>query len=348
MRSWYCYRLPQKSKIVAGISDTITEGFSDRGFVVAPFDRNPKAITTIIPDTRIEFEDWKDFSNYISVENPGFFEVTESATTFYPFPEASTLKTDHRKEVETFIRHHKERGGGKTIAARMKVLDSKISLSDLFNSLCSFYPDACVFAFATPTTGTWIGASPELMLSFHDESLTTMALAGTRPAGTTGEWDGKNIREQQLVADFIVGKIRDFSLPVVSSEPKTLNAGPVEHICTEIKSTVRGIENPFPIVRDLLLALSPTPALCGDHRDESFALIKAHESFRRGYYGGFIGEIISESDANFYVNLRSASISTDKVALYAGSGITAESDAEAEWIETEEKLKTLLNFIEKQ
>jgi isochorismate synthase len=46
-----------------------------------------------------------------------------------------------------------------------------------------------------------------------------------------------------------------------------------------------------------------------------------------------------------YVNLRCAQIIDGMLHAYAGAGITADSDPEAEWIETENKSNTLFSLL---
>lgn len=350
MKAWYCYRRPREMKIVAGQSGIVENGFGENGFVIAPFDGNPDSLFTIVPEIRHEYRDWRDFSANIPSPESGFLIPVEPHGAYYPFPEESTPGADHQQEVRNFIRHHLNRGGGKTIAARIKVCENRPDLlRDMFLFFCRTVPNAFVFSFSSPQSGTWFGASPELLLLTGGRYFKTAAIAGTRSASTGGSWDGKNIREQRLVADFIVEKLRAFSLHYDTSETKTLKAGPVEHICTDISGFIPdGItDEPFTLFRQLALSLAPTPALCGDIREESLSLIREHEKFQRGYYGGFSGEAL-RGDFEMYVNLRSCRLTPQKIALYAGGGITSESDPEAEWIETERKLRTLLNYIEIQ
>ena len=75
-----------------------------------------------------------------------------------------------------------------------------------------------------------MGASPEMLLSSSDGSLHTVALAGTRLAGTEEAWDVKNIEEQELVVDFIMSAME--GLAPEKGSTFTRVAGPVEHLCT--------------------------------------------------------------------------------------------------------------------
>ncbi len=233
---------------------------------------------------------------------------------------------------------------GKVVGARVLTTPPKAFRSEIYTSLERLYPAAYVFYLSTPETGTWIGASPELLLRRDGDRLYTVSLAGTRRAGSTGEWDDKNRREQQMVTDFICDTLKKFGLSPECEPIDTQNAGPVEHLLTRISAE---IPDGFDLVKTqaLVTALSPTPALCGLPREIARELIAQNEPFVRHLYGGCIGRIKSETDWSFFVNLRSALLSTRATWLFVGGGITALSDPVKEWEETELKSVTLLKAL---
>ena len=251
---------------------------------------------------------------------------------------------DHLKESDD-----KEETSCKIIATRVLIADTHKSAATIYHDLCVAYPDAAVFLFSTPYTGTWIGASPELLLDFTPDRLMTVALAGTREASVCArdavrEWDGKNIREQQIVTDFITDLLRGHGYEVLTEGPFTRRAGRVEHICTAISALIHSKAPASPA--ELISELSPTPALCGYPRHEAIEYIRSHERNPRHCYGGAVG-YLSPDHVSAYVNLRSGRLLSHKsrIALYAGGGITRDSIPAAEWDETSRKLTTLLPHI---
>ena len=298
------------------------------GFVVAPFDMRPDAIFSILPGKVF-------FGTCVGLpENP-----------IYPFPEASTTREEHITRVAATVDFH-SRMRGKTIMSRVEIVDTPHTADDIFDTLAEAYPDAFVFMFTSPATGTWVGASPELLLRSDGQQLHTMSLAGTRPASDTdAPWDGKNIEEQGIVTRFISDVFADSGLaPDVPDKPMTRRAGPVEHLCTPVSA-------PLPAswcmsdLAELLYRLSPTPALGGFPRRESLELISRMESHSRAYYGGFFGPVDSPSDFTLCVNLRSARLADGRACLFAGGGITRQSIPEEEWTETCRKAATLLAYL---
>lgn len=317
--NWYKYRLPNEAETHSGSSDTLLPGLHE-GFAFSPFKTEKDTIFTI-PAGRAA-----DCRDDLSVV-PG---VLPSSTTREEY-------TAEIKSIQDALTDELD----KTVAARVFTLDEKISPDKLFSTLCIAYPDAFIFAFSTDETGTWIGATPELLLRKEKDSVTTMALAGTRKAGTEGEWDEKNIREQATVTKTVYDTLRRSCLYLIKDKTETRRAGDVEHLCTPMRGIIE--------TRDdnvlTLAALAPTPAVCGRDREKSMRLISDNERFDRGIYGGFCGPVKSNGDFDLYVAIRSAKLTPDGISLFAGGGITKASDPDSEWEETEQKLKTITKHL---
>lgn len=212
----------------------------------------------------------------------------------------------------------------------------------LFDALCTAYRDACVFMVSYPGVCQWVGATPELLLRSAADGYATMALAGTRPAGSPAEWPLKEREEQQYVSDYIRQVLCDCKLHAVSTHTYTRQAAQVEHLCTDFD-----ISAPHDAAaRDVLLAgLHPTPAVAGLPADVAKRLIPVIEGRSRRYYGGYIGEADDEGRCRCYVNLRSLEFDARSVRLYVGGGLTARSVPADEWNETCIKSQTILSVL---
>lgn len=261
-----------------------------------------------------------------------------SATPRLKYDEAITYYIENLKKMAT------EGTEGKVVGARVITAPPKAFRASIYDSLEKLYPQAFVFYLSTPETGSWMGASPELLLRRRGDRLETVALAGTRPVGSSGDWDEKNVREQRMVKDFICEILERHGLKPLCEKEKTHAAGPVEHILTEISAEVPegfGLSETGALITDL----SPTPALCGLPRDAALRMLGEKESFPRHLYGGCIGRVKRADDWCFFVNLRSALLTTKGTFLYVGGGITALSDPVKEWEETELKSVTMLKVF---
>ena len=73
--------------------------------------------------------------------------------------------------------------------------------------------------------------------------------------------------------------------------------------------------------------------------------INANEGYNREYYSGFLGEFRMQEQTNLFVNLRCCEIENNLITIYVGCGITKDSQAVKEFIETENKAKTILSVL---
>jgi menaquinone-specific isochorismate synthase len=96
---------------------------------------------------------------------------------------------------------------------------------------------------------------------------------------------------------------------------------------------------------EILSELHPTPAVCGYPKETALNLIKKIENQRRGLYSGIIGWFNPNNEGEFAVAIRSAVTYGNKLIAYAGSGIVEGSEPDAEFEETEMKLKPILSLF---
>lgn len=287
------------------------------------------------------FDSSKDF---VTIPYSPQGDMIKSAAIEVKFPSHSTTPEEHRKEIEEIQLELSKIGNGKIVATRVISIPEEIDVAAAFTKLCHKCPDAFVFAFSTPLTGCWLGASPELLMESNGNNvLRTMALAGTRPFGTPGKWDDKNIEEQKMVTDFIEECLSENGFDVTLGETFSKPAGIIEHLCTPVSAHSDEKIDPSRL-SSLLKSLSPTPALSGLPKDLAFKVISSTENFSRGCYGGFCGPYRNPSDFCFFVTLRCAMVHADRFAIFAGGGITLKSDPSDEWNETELKSAFLKNL----
>ncbi len=237
-----------------------------------------------------------------------------------------------------------QRGEIKKAVLSRTVTVERPSLSDaeIFQRLSEKYPTAFVNWVHIPDVGRWIGATPETLLDYDGERVETMSLAGTRPAGTLGDWGEKEKEEQQIVTDYIFTHLQALSPQAKQGERFTRQAGQVEHLCTPIEA--KGHFDSEALSR-LVDALHPTPAVGGFPKAEALQFIQQVEPHDRKYYGGYCG-FVAENKMRLFVNLRCMEMDDRYLRLYVGGGLTAQSQPESEWRETEAKAQTLLSVIQ--
>ncbi|MEM9858843.1 MAG: isochorismate synthase [Bacteroidota bacterium] len=228
-------------------------------------------------------------------------------------------------------------------------LSETFNHGEFFNTLCASYPGAFVSMVYTPQSGLWMGASPELLLELDGDIFKTVALAGTQPyegqSLTEVAWTQKEIEEQAFVSRYIINcfkkiRLREFE----ENGPKTVKAGNLIHLKTDF--AVDMVKTNFQDLGSIMLELlHPTSAICGMPLEPSLNFLKEHELYDREYFSGYLGPIDFEDKTSLFVNLRCMKLKDDTATLYAGAGVTADSDPEKEWRETEMKMNTLLNLI---
>jgi isochorismate synthase len=242
----------------------------------------------------------------------------------------------------------------KIVPSRTKQIELQQSFDEikLFIKLGEKYPNAMVSLVSSPETGTWIGATPELLVSTDKNScFKTVAVAGTQPHSPEVDirsvaWTQKDIEEQALVCRYIISCFKKIRLREYEEHgPKTVQAGNVLHLKTEYE--VDMVATNFPQLGSTMLKLlHPTSAVCGMPLQNSLDFLSEHEGYNREYYSGFLGPVNIDSESHLYVNLRCMQLLDGRTAkIYAGAGVTKESIAEKEWEETEIKMSTLLNVI---
>lgn len=217
-----------------------------------------------------------------------------------------------------------------------------------FTKLCEKYAGVMVYLVAIPTVGTWMGATPETLLQIDNGQANTMALAGTQK--DTGlplsevTWGAKELEEQQIVTDNIeqLISIHFPNAKVQVDGPQTVSTGALLHLNTHFQWNVDADNE---AIAGFVADLHPTPAIVGAPRESALELISQTEKHDRAYYTGLLGPIAHKGFTHLFVNLRCMQVFDSYVALYLGGGLTANSDPEAEWNETELKAQTLLQVL---
>ena len=237
----------------------------------------------------------------------------------------------------------------KVVLSRKEILLlTVIDFEMLFLKLIQLYPNALRYVFYHPEIGFWLGATPEQLMKIKEGKLQTVSLAGTQVINNEGNvvWGEKEIKEQQIVTDYIASCLRPFSNEIVQNEPMTFVAGNLVHIKTDISAQIN-IEE----VENILSVLHPTPAVCGFPKMEALKFITDFEGYDRSFYAGFLGEwnkdfkTYKENQYDLFVNLRCMSIEKNELNIYVGCGITNGSIPEMEYIETVNKAMTMKRIV---
>lgn len=289
-------------------------------FVIRPFDRRKPA--TVIQ------------GSYKTIGLQEAISVIDS-WTLPKRPQAEV--SDYRSLVRSAIHAIQNGDFFKVVPARRQLHLSDTRLSELFTRLEQAFPMAFVYVFRT-ADGVMIGASPETLITRQGSALHTEALGGTL---THGKYTGKELKEHEQIVEFIGSLLgrSGYSYEKSLTQPKV--AGPVEHLCTGFKFETKGQERDLEIIEQL----HPTPAVCGLPFDASYQFIEKNEGMDRRFYSGYIGQMSGNGDFKLFVNLRCAEVYQGAYLLYAGAGVNELSDPDDEYQETENKMKTIAQWL---
>jgi isochorismate synthase len=334
-----------------------TEHFTESGFVFAPFNTENESI--LIPLEHSEVIETKyasdELYNNISESVKGNKNTSEATKDFHVNLVDKAVKAIDEEVVFK-----------KVVISRKEVV--KISEDNpikLFKKLLDSYKTAFVYCWYHPNIGLWLGATPETLLKVQGNQLSTMALAGTQKYKGTMDviWLDKERTEQQLVTDFIVDQVKPLVSSLSIGKTETLKAGSLLHLKTELRGLLeKGNNN----LKNIVLALHPTPAVCGMPKAKAKQFILDNENYNREFYTGFLGELnikehITRNNnrrnvennayntlktvTTLYVNLRCMQYKNAEIILYVGGGITKDSIPEKEWEETVNKTLTVKSIL---
>jgi menaquinone-specific isochorismate synthase len=238
----------------------------------------------------------------------------------------------------------------RTITAR---LSGELQLSTVLRRLRAHEPNCTIFSVPVPD-GTFFGASPELLVARAGDRVTCHPLAGTVARGDTARTDAeaqgrlagsaKDQAEHRYVVEDIVSVLGPWCDTLTApTSPSLVAFRDVAHLGTRIEGHLR---EPVAVLA-LLERLHPTAAVGGAPRETALRTIAALEPVPRGYWAGPVGWADAHGDGEWMIGIRSASLDPDgrTVTLHAGGGVVADSDPDAEAMETRIKLSSVLESV---
>jgi salicylate synthase len=201
------------------------------------------------------------------------------------------------------------------------------------------------------------GFSPETVLDVSpDGVIRTQPLAGTR-ALVPGDADlNEKLRAELLsnakeVYEHAVSVRAAWDDIATVSRPESVSVmdfmtvkprGTVQHLGSRVAGRLTDGLGPW----DALAAVFPAVTATGIPKPAAGELIRRHEETARGLYGGAVLRVGSDGSLDAALVLRTMFQHGGRTWLRAGAGIVAESDADREFEETSEKLRSVaLNLV---
>ncbi len=199
-----------------------------------------------------------------------------------------------------------------------------------------------------------LSSSPELFLRVRGQHVTTRPIKGTRARSGDQQADAaartellasaKDNAELAMIVDLLrndLGRIcRHGSIAV--TEPCELEAYPtVFHLVATVEGELRDEVGPAQLLR----ATFPGGSITGAPKIRAMEIIDELEGPARGVYSGCLGIVCADGDCEWNIAIRTMVYDDGRALIQAGGGIVADSQPDAEYHETLDKARALIEAL---
>jgi len=284
------------------------------------------------------------------VQAPLFLEASQTDVRVESFPKRPTWESS----VATAVALIRQGALDKVVLAREERLYAASAFSPISTLARLRRFDAAATLFAMQSGNSWfLGASPERLVRLHDNLVDVTCLAGSIGMGGSEEerrqladqllCSKKDREEHEIVVRSTMSALAEVCEDVtrLAGTPRVATAHAVQHLETPVSARMSTAGT----VLDLVERLHPTPAVGGYPSERALSVMRELEEIDRGWYAGPFGWTDPDGSGEFAVALRSGLLSGRMAALFAGSGIVAESVPAAEFEETRLKLRPMLSAL---
>ena len=199
-------------------------------------------------------------------------------------------------------------------------------------------------------------SSPETLVRLQDGRLTTFPVAGSRPRGTTPAEDKalerelladeKELSEHNMLVDLgrnDLGRVSEIGSVEVTEYMMIHRYSKIMHICSQVEGDLAdGCD-----ALDALASVLPAGTLSGAPKIRACEIIEELEHEPRGVYGGALGYLDFAGNMDTCIAIRMAARKNGVVTVQAGGGIVADSVPENEYLESANKVRAVINAIER-
>ncbi|MDO5046214.1 anthranilate synthase component I family protein [Campylobacter sp.] len=242
------------------------------------------------------------------------------------------------------------------LSEQMKLISDMDSF-EFYKLLSKANPSPYMFHFPTPH-GDIVGSSPELVCEIRNSQIFAAPIAGTRGRGKDAIEDErlknelindeKELAEHKMLIDLArndIGRVAKSSSVSVKNPMHVVFYESVMHMASDVYGTKRDDLSSF----DVIASVFPAGTLSGTPKIRAMEIISELESYKRNAYGGGIGFLHFNGDAQQAILIRSAVFvpknGSSDVFIQAGAGIVVDSVGENEYKEICKKRASVLNVF---
>jgi len=191
-----------------------------------------------------------------------------------------------------------------------------------------------------------VSASPELFLARRGSRIWTMPIKGTRPleAGPELDTSTKDAAEHTMIVDLERNDLSRICEPGSVRWPELRQRHALAGVA-HLVSTVEGTLRPDVSLPEILAATFPGGSVTGAPKIAALDEIARHEPVGRGASMGALGTLRPNGDFDLALTIRTFAIAAERIHLWVGGGVVADSDPAAEVEESWVKARPLLEAI---
>jgi anthranilate/para-aminobenzoate synthase component I len=317
-----------------------------------------------IPTTLYVFDDIKEKAEKLQVY---FNKITDKETkgvkgfTFNNTKDKETIvdndmtKEEYTSNVKKILKDIKNGRCMQCVYSRKVEISLTQHPLNTYETLRKTNPSPYSYFFNLGDNEILYGASPEEHIVIENGTVEIRPIAGTiRRSKNPLEdakariqllTDKKELREHTMLVDLARHELYYLSEPdsVEVTDLFTLEHYPnLYHLVSGVRGKLKkGVD-----AVDALLVTLPAGTLTGAPKQEAMKMIDEYEHSRRGFYGGTVGYLAFNGDANTGITIRSVMVKKDKSILRAGGGVVALSTPEREYNESTLKMEKMRELVE--
>jgi anthranilate synthase component 1 len=200
-----------------------------------------------------------------------------------------------------------------------------------------------------------VGSSPEMLVRVEGQLMQTHPIAGTRPRGRTEEEDlrladelkrnEKERAEHVMLVDLgrnDLGRVASYGTVKVPTYMTLERYSHVMHLVSIVEGRLSEKHDRL----DALVACFPAGTVSGAPKVRAMEIIAELENRRRGVYAGAVGYLDFAGNLDFCITIRTVVIENGHAYVQAGAGIVADSNPAAEYEETRDKARAVIQALE--
>ena len=198
--------------------------------------------------------------------------------------------------------------------------------------------------------------SPERFLLTNNDVVETKPIKGTRPVSNNPSVNKKSIleltssdkekAENLMIVDLLrndLGRNCEFGTVEVKELFKIETFANVHHLVSTVKGVIAKNSNIYKLLRGCF----PGGSITGAPKIRAMQIINELEASNRSVYCGSIGYISFNDRADLNIAIRTIVAKGDNLYFWGGGGIVYDSEVESEYKETFDKIKPLLDLLER-